>query len=77
MQGKVIKCHLSKIMGEKKLKISDVSRDTGISRGTLTRMYYETLVRIDIETISILCGYLGMTVGELFEYQSGDSLHEQ
>lgn len=60
-------------MGEKKLKISDVSRDTGISRGTLTRMYHETLVKIDLETLDILCGYLCISVGELFERQEAGS----
>jgi putative transcriptional regulator len=56
-------------MGEKKLKISRVARETGINRGTLTRMYQETLVRVDLDTVDILCEYLGTTVGELFEHQ--------
>ena len=64
----MIKCHLSKLLGEKRLKISDVARDTGINRGTLTRMYHETFVRVDLETINKLCEYLSVTVGELFEY---------
>ncbi|MFV0448509.1 MAG: helix-turn-helix domain-containing protein [Vibrio sp.] len=64
----MLKCHLSKIMGEKRLKISDVSRDTGINRGTITRMYNETATRIEIEVIDVLCGYLNVQVGELFEY---------
>lgn len=68
----MIKCHLSKVMGEKRLKISDVARDTGINRGTLTRMYHETLVRVDLETINSLCGYLDVTVAELFEYKAGE-----
>lgn len=63
----MIKCNLSRIMGEKKLKISDVSRDTGINRGTLTRLYQETAERIDIEVMSQLCEYLECEVGELFE----------
>ncbi len=63
----MIKCNLSRIMGEKKLKISDVSRDTGINRGTLTRLYQETAERIDIEVMNQLCEYLECEVGELFE----------
>lgn len=35
----MVKCHLSRLLGERKLKISDVVRDTGINRGTLTRLY--------------------------------------
>lgn len=69
----MIKCHFSKVLGEQKLKISDVARDTGINRGTLTRMYHETLVRIDLETISSLCEYLSISVGELLEYQKSET----
>lgn len=69
----MIKCHFSKVLGEQKLKISDVARDTGINRGTLTRMYHETLVRIDLETINTLCGYLSVSVGELLEHQENET----
>lgn len=62
----MIKCNLSRIMGEKKLKISDVSRDTGINRGTLTRLYQETAERVDLEVMDQLCDYLDCEVGELF-----------
>ncbi|WP_318412590.1 helix-turn-helix domain-containing protein [Photobacterium leiognathi] len=65
----MLKCHLSKLMGEKRLKISDISRDTGINRGTITRLYNETATRVDLEVIEQLCNYLDITVGELFEIQ--------
>ncbi|MDZ7805012.1 helix-turn-helix transcriptional regulator [Thiohalophilus sp.] len=63
----MVKCHLSKIMGEKKLKISDVARETGISRGTITRLYQETAQRIEIGVLNKLCRYLDCQVGDLFE----------
>jgi len=66
----MLKCHLSRIMGEKRLKISDVSVATGINRGTLTRLYYEKASRVDLETIDSLCEYLGCGVGDLFEFVS-------
>ena len=69
----MIKCHLSRILGERKLKISDVSRETGINRGTLARMYHETLVRVDLETVNTLCGYLSISVGELLEYLENEN----
>lgn len=65
----MIKCNLSRIMGEKKLKISEISRDTGINRGTLTRLYQETAERIDLDVLDQLCNYLDCTVGDLFENQ--------
>ena len=63
--GFVVKCHLSKILGEKKLKISDVARDTGLNRGTITRLYHETAVRIDFEVLEVLCTYLHCELSEL------------
>ncbi|MBC7548571.1 MAG: helix-turn-helix transcriptional regulator [Polaromonas sp.] len=64
----MIKCHLSKLMGERKLKISDVARDTGLHRNTITLLYQETATRVDIEAIDALCKYLKVSVGELFEF---------
>ncbi|MBU0537637.1 MAG: helix-turn-helix transcriptional regulator [Gammaproteobacteria bacterium] len=61
----MVKCHLSKILGEKKLKISDVARDTGLNRGTITRLYHETAVRIDFEVLEVLCTYLHCELSEL------------
>lgn len=64
----MVKCHLSRLMGERKLKIADLARDTGINRGTATRLYYETAERIDIEVIDSLCRYFNCLVSDLFEY---------
>ena len=63
----MIKCHLSRLMGERKLKISDVSRETGINRGTITRMYQETAVRVEFEILETLCRFLDVEIGELLE----------
>lgn len=70
----MIKCHLSRIMGEKKLKIADVSRDTGINRGTITRLYQETAVRVEFDVLEQLCEYLGCSIGELLEIKNAESL---
>jgi putative transcriptional regulator len=54
-------------MGERKLKVADVARATGLYRGTISLLYDETASKVDLETIDRLCAYLGVTVGELFE----------
>lgn len=64
----MIKCHLSKLMGERKLKISDVARDTGLHRNTITLLYQETATRVDIEAIDALCRYFNVPVGDVFEF---------
>jgi len=62
-----MKCNLSRILGEKRLKISEVSRATNINRNTLTRLYKDTATRIETQVIDQLCIYLDVTIGELFE----------
>jgi len=59
-------------MGEKKLKIVDVARETGVNRGTITRLYHETASRVELEAIDALCRYLDCGVGELFEVMDDD-----
>ena len=67
----MIKCHLSRLLGERKLKITDLARDTGINRGTITRLYHETASRVELEVVDELCRYFSCEVGELFEYIEG------
>lgn len=64
----MIKCHLSRLMGERKMKIADVARETGLHRNTITLLYDETAARVDLETIEQLCRLFDCSVGELFEY---------
>ena len=64
---RMIKCYLSIIMGEKRIKISDVAKATGINRGTLSRLYNETATRVDLEVIDKLCDYLDIKLDDLFE----------
>ncbi len=63
----MIKIHLSTLMGERKLKISDVANDTGINRGTITRLYKETAERVELDVIEKLCRYFECDVGDLIE----------
>jgi putative transcriptional regulator len=72
IENEVIKCHLSRLMGERKLKISDVARDTGLHRNTITLLYQETSARVDLEAMDKLCQYFNVSVGELFEFVPDD-----
>ncbi len=73
----MIKCHLSKILGERRLTIADVARDTNINRGTITRIFHETASRIDLDVMNTLCQYLDCEVGELYERQKDDESNEK
>ena len=54
-------------MGIKRLKIADVARDTGINRGTITRLYNETATRVELDVLDTLCDYLNVSIAELLE----------
>jgi len=64
----MIKCHLSRLMGEHKMKIADVARETGLHRNTVTLLYNETANRVELETVERLCALFRCKVGDLFEY---------
>ena len=63
----MIRCNFARLLGERKLKISDVSRDTGLNRGTLTRLYYETAERVELDVLDSLCTYFQVDLPELLE----------
>jgi len=64
----MIRCHLARVMGDKRLKIVDVARATGINRGTITRMYHDQAERVELEVLDLLCKYLEVNIGELYEF---------
>ncbi len=67
----MIRCHLSRLMGEKKMKVIDVARETGLHRNTVTLLYKETATRVDFETVNKLCELFQCKISDLFEYQQG------
>lgn len=68
----MIECKLAVLMAEKKVRIADVIRDTGIPRGTLTRLYNETAIRVDLNDVDKLCAYFDCTTQDLLPYMPSD-----
>ncbi len=64
----MIHCHLSRLMGERKINIADVARETGLHRNTITLLYKETAARVDLDAVNELCRLFECGVGDLFEY---------
>jgi putative transcriptional regulator len=67
----MIRCHLSSLMGKKKVKIADLARDLDLNRSTLTALYYDRAQKVDLEAIEKLCGYFDCKVGDLLEVVAG------
>lgn len=63
----MIKCHLSRMMGERKMNIAELARELGVHRNTITLLYDESAQRIDLEVLEKLCRFFGCQVGDLLE----------
>lgn len=62
----MIVCNLATLMAKHKIKISKLSADTGISRTTLTALYYGSGKGVQFDTADTLCIYFGIDLGDLF-----------
>ncbi len=62
----------SVLLAQRLLKISALAKATGISRVTLTQLYYRRTKQIDLETLDKLCCYLQCGVGDILEFKKGN-----
>ena len=64
----MIRCHLSRLMGENKMNIVDVARAIDSNRSTIAALYHESSQRVELQVIEKLCALFKCKVGDLFEY---------
>ena len=69
----MIVCNLPVLLAERRMKVADVARETGMSKTTLHKLYNGQSTRIDFETIEKLCLLLNVEVGDLLKLQAEDS----
>lgn len=65
--------NLSKLLGERLLKVSDIYIHTRISKTTLTNLYYQRSTNVQLETLQKICDYLKVPLSELIEYVPEES----
>lgn len=63
----MLKNNLSAIMGANRIKIYELEKISGISRSTITRLYYNQTNTVSFNTIENICKALNCTPGDLFE----------
>lgn len=68
--AKLIRNNFSVALAKRLLKISTVARETGLSRTTLTDLYYRRTKQVALDTLDRLCAYLNCPIGEIFEYET-------
>lgn len=64
----MIKNNFNELVAQRKLKITRVSNDTGISRPTLNALTRDDGKGIQYDTLNTLCNYFSITPCEFFSY---------
>lgn len=64
----MIRSNLAVLLAERKLKITKVSMETGISRTTLTALCNNTSQGVLLDTVDVLCSYLKVSPSELISH---------
>jgi putative transcriptional regulator len=70
----VIKIHLSKLLGERRISQIELARRTGIRPATINEIYWEFAERVSLEHIDIICKMLGCKIEDFMEvvYEDND-----
>jgi putative transcriptional regulator len=64
----MIQNNLSKLMGEKRINMTELSRRSGLNRTTIFQLYHNKTSHVGFDTMNKLCAALKCTTQELFEY---------
>lgn len=64
----MIRIHLSKLLGERRMTQKKLSELTGIRRNTINEWYHEITVSLKVEHIDRICEVLNCSAEELIEY---------
>ncbi len=65
------------LLAERRMKVADLIRMTGISKSTMHKVYNEQTSRIDFETMDKICEALEIGVGDLFTYVPNESVEKE
>lgn len=64
----MVKIHLSRLLGERRMTQKQLSELTGIRRNAINEWYNEITVSLKVEHIDRICEVLECSVEELIEY---------
>ena len=64
----MIKIHLSRLLGERRMSQRELSRLTGIRYPTINELYHEMVVKISTDNLDKICEALGCELHDLLEY---------
>ncbi len=59
----------SVLLGERLIKITEISERTGISRTTLTNLYYKRSKSISFDVLNKLCEFFDCSIEDIIEFK--------
>ncbi|MCU7806118.1 MAG: helix-turn-helix transcriptional regulator [Candidatus Thiodiazotropha sp. (ex Lucinoma borealis)] len=63
----MIRCNLWKLMGERKLNVTELAREIELPRSTIDGFFKDEAQRVDLQAVDKLCEYFGCEISDLFE----------
>ena len=63
---KKVKCHLSRLLGEKRMKMSELTAKTGLAQNTVISLYHERAKGVTFEVVEKICNALDCDISDLF-----------
>jgi putative transcriptional regulator len=67
-----IKSNLSRILGEKRIKMSELAEKAGVAKNTVLQLYHERAKGVTFEVLNKICTTLNCTPGDLLEFVPDD-----
>ena len=62
-----MKNNMRLLLAKQRKKTADVARETGLSKSTLTDLYYERAKNPSLDTLKKVSSYLGVTLDEFLD----------
>lgn len=64
----MIRIHLSRLLGERRMKQKELADRTGIRPTTISEMYHELIERVNLEHLDRICEVLECSIEDILEY---------
>ena len=73
----MIKIHLSRVLGERRMTQAELADKAGIRAATINEMYHELIERVNLDYLSRICMVLDCEVEDILQYIPGDRLKKR
>jgi len=72
-----IKVNLSRFLGERRIKITEMANKSGLAKNTIMALYHEKAKGITWDVLEKLCITLNCQPGDLIEYVPGQPVAKE